>query len=113
MNDMATAMSFSKGVGMSKMQGFYEEPNLDHLHDDVIWRARAFTRERSSARYSEDLLAWAEQDHGGIPEWSKYEPTLWEEILVLCEGLGEIAAIDPQIIFPPTDPWESGYGFNP
>lgn len=101
---MGTAVSFSKVVSMA---------NLHHLGAEVIRRARSFSRDRSGARYWGDLQAWAEQDHGDMPAWDNYEPALWEEILVLCEGLGEMAAIDPQLLFPPPDPWESGYGFNP
>ncbi len=87
--------------------------NSHHLHPEVIRRARSFSRDRGGARYWEDIQAWAEQDHGTLPEWDTYEQVLWEEIVVLCEGLGELAAIDPELLFPPTDPWASGYGFNP
>lgn len=77
---------------------------------DVLRRARAFADDRAAAQYWADVRRWASQDDGDVPEWLRYEPTLWQELLLLCEGLGELAAIDPQVIFPSTDPWSDEYG---
>lgn len=77
---------------------------------EVLQRAHAFADERAAARYWRDLEIWSRTDDSALPKWHQYEPGLWEELLVLCEGLGELAAVDPQLLFPPTDPWSLGYG---
>lgn len=85
-----------------------EAAGLAHLQTEVLERAREFASARARAQYWADVDAWAAQDDGPVPVWHRYEPGVWQELTTLCEGLGELAAIAPELLFGPVDPWPWG-----
>jgi hypothetical protein len=71
----------------------------------ITLRASQLVKQETTRRYWSDVLAWARGELDVFPDRSEVEAQTQDDLIVLCRALGPWAAVEPERLWEPSDPW--------